>query len=308
MNTVLLIASLSVIGLAALALVVKIKLDQAWAGGFRAGFQVAQWAVTGYDQHRNAKDGCLVPPKDGYSRTYEDALRLAVQTHRGQNCKGCDTLCITHPVQVSLILATHGFPIEVVVAGLLHDVVEDCGYEPRQIAWRFGERIAGMVDALSEHKADGQGEKRSWGERKWEALERLRQADDEAAAVKAADTLHNARCIAMDVRQEGPKTWKRFSRGPESIMAYYREIHQIAYEKLGYCPLVRELQDALDDLRKVIKEVGVSSGDIYGGVDDQICEQLERTWFSIPPRPRVIGDIPADVSLRREVIAMNVVD
>ncbi|MBN1978697.1 MAG: HD domain-containing protein [Anaerolineae bacterium] len=174
--------------------------------------------------------------------------------------------------------------------------------------WKFGQRIAGMVDALSEHKVDGQGKKRPWGERKWEALERLRQADDEAVAVKAADTLHNARCIAMDVRQEGPKAWKRFSRGPESIMTYYREVHKMAYEKLDYHPLVRELESALEDLRKVIEEVGVDDEDAYIGLDDQLCDQLGRIWFSTSPRPRVIGDIPADVPLRQEVIAMTVVD
>jgi (p)ppGpp synthase/HD superfamily hydrolase len=310
MNTVLLIASLSVIGLAALALTVKTKLDQAWAGGFQAGFQAAQRSVIGNDRRGGVKDGCLVPPKDGYSRTYEEALRLATQAHRDQNRKGCDVPYITHPVQVSIILAFHGFPIEVVIAGLLHGIVEDCGYELRRIAWRFGERVSGIVDALSEHKVNGRGKKRPWGERKWEALERLRQADDEVAAVKAADTLHNARCIAMDVRQEGPKVWKRFSRGPESIMAYYREVHQIAYEKLGYCSLVRELEGALEDLRRVIEEVevDVDDEDAYVGVDDQLRDQLERIWFSISPRPRVIGDIPADVPLRQEVIAMNVVD
>jgi (p)ppGpp synthase/HD superfamily hydrolase len=239
---------------------------------------------------------------------YEEALRLATQAHRDQNRKGCDVPYITHPVQVSLILEAHGFPIEVVIAGLLHDIVEDYGYEIRRIAWQFGERVAGMVDALSERKVDGQGKKRSWDERKRGALKQLRQADNEAAAVKAADTLHNARCIAMDVCQEGPKVWERFNRGPESIMAYYHEVHQIAYEKLGYCSLVRELESALDDLRRVIEEVGVDDENPYVGADDQRCDQLERIWFSISPRPRVIGDIPADVPLRQEVIAMNAVD
>jgi hypothetical protein len=304
MNRLFLISSLSVVGLTTLVLAIKTMVSKAKADGFHTGFQVAQQSIidSQFDDELNRYP---MPQKDGYSRIYEEALRLAARLHREQNRKGCDVPYITHPVQVSLILLNDGFPIEVVIAGLLHDIVEDCGYEIRRIAWQFGERVAGIVDALSERKVDGQGKKRSWDERKQGALKQLRQADDEAAAVKAADTLHNARCIALDVRQEGARVWERFSRGPESIMTYYYEVLKIVYGKLGYHPLVRELWEALDDLKKIINEVGVGNEDIYVGADgDWLQDRLPRAWNL--PRPFILGNAPSDVVLQQEVMPMNV--
>jgi hypothetical protein len=245
----------------------------------------------------------------GYSRRYEEALRLVATIHSDQNRKGCDIPYITHLVQVSHILQCHGFSDDAVIAGLLHDIVEDQGYEPMRIAWQFGQGVAETVDAVTERKMDKGGSKRPWGERKWEALERLRQAGDEAVAVKAADTLHNARCIALDVRREGPRVWKRFSRGPRSMLTCYREVHQIAYEKLGYHPLVRELEIALDNLERVIEEVGVGDENRFGDADDnQLYDQPERIWISISPRPQVIGGILTEVPFQQEVVTMNVVN
>ena len=191
----------------------------------------------------------------GYSELYEDALRLAAIAHRHQNRKGCDLPYITHPVHVSVILLRHGFPTEVAIAGLLHDVVEDQGYDLSQIEHRFGPRVAEIVAALSERKADAQGVKRPWEVRKQEGLEHMRQTSLEAVAVKTADALHNTRCTALDARREGPQVWLRFTRGPEPTLDYYQQVLQVARQRLQDHPLVDELADALEDLARAMGEV-----------------------------------------------------
>jgi (p)ppGpp synthase/HD superfamily hydrolase len=190
----------------------------------------------------------------GYSEPYEHALRLAATAHRRQNRKGCDIPYITHPFHVSVILLRHGFPTDVAIAALLHDVVEDQGYPLSQIEDQFGPRVAEIVAALSERKTDAQGTKRPWETRKREGLEHMRNASLEAAAVKVADTLHNARSTALDVRREGPHIWQRFNRGPEQTLDYYHQILQIARQRLHDHPLVDELADALDDLTRLTDE------------------------------------------------------
>jgi len=194
----------------------------------------------------------------GYSELYEDALRLAATVHRRQMRKGTEIPYVTHLVHVSVILMRHGFPIEVVVAGLLHDIVEDQGYSLREIRQRFGERVAEVVAALSEQKLDHEGRKRPWEARKREGLAHLRQASQAAVAVKAADTLHNARCTALDVRREGSKVWQRFTCGPEFMLSNYREILRVARDRLGDHALVDELADAVEDFARAIDEVGVA--------------------------------------------------
>lgn len=184
----------------------------------------------------------------GYSDLYEQALRVAAGAHVDQRRKGKKIPYITHPVQVSIILLHYDFPMEAVIAGLLHDVVEDQGYELTQIEEDFGPLTAEIVDALSERKRDKQGKKRPWETRKQEALEKIRQSSQEAVAVKVADTLHNTRCFILDFQHEGAELWENFSRGVEAQLDYYNKVLDVARERLGAHLLVDELAEALAEL------------------------------------------------------------
>ncbi|MBS3783073.1 MAG: bifunctional (p)ppGpp synthetase/guanosine-3',5'-bis(diphosphate) 3'-pyrophosphohydrolase [Anaerolineae bacterium] len=191
-----------------------------------------------------------------YSETYEQALRMAVVAHNGQKRKGSGLPYIIHPIHVSVILLRHGFSTEAATAGLLHDIVEDQGYELGEITERFGARVAEIVEALSERKRDAQGKKRPWKVRKREGLQKIQQANRQAVAVKAADALHNAESFVEDLRREGPRIWQHFNKGPEPQLGYYREIVEIGKKKLGSHPLVVELDQAVQDLARAIKETG----------------------------------------------------
>lgn len=190
----------------------------------------------------------MVQEDQGYSRKYEEALRLAVVTHRHQMRKGSDLPYIIHPVHVSVILLRHGFSTEVAIAGLLHDIVEDQGYRLAEIKRQFGAQVAEVVEALSEHKRDARGEKRPWAMRKEEALNQMRRASTEAVAVKAADALHNVESFVSDLRREGPEMWHHFNQGPGLQLSYYRDIVAITTERLAPHPLVDELEAAVQRL------------------------------------------------------------
>lgn len=190
----------------------------------------------------------------GYSQRYDEALQVATLAHRPQMRKGSDLPYIVHPIHVSVILLRHGFPTDVAIAGLLHDLVEDQGYELSKIEEQFGVRVAEMVEALTEQKRDDQGKKRPWDVRKREALEQIRDAGRETVAVKAADTLHNAQSFVNDLHREGHRVWRHFNRGPQSQLDYYRRILDVAEERLGDHPLAVELADAIDRLAHAIDE------------------------------------------------------
>ncbi|MCL7452495.1 MAG: HD domain-containing protein [Anaerolineae bacterium] len=190
---------------------------------------------------------------EGYSERYEAALVLAARAHRPQSRKGSDIPYVVHPFHVSAILLRYGFPEEVAIAGLLHDVVEDQEIPLARIESGFGPRVAEMVQALSEKKEEG-GETRPWEMRKQELLDQLRRASPQTAAIKAADTLHNARRMAADLRREGPGFWRFFSRGPQQSLWYYGNVLAIVREHLGPHPLVDELASAVRDLERAITE------------------------------------------------------
>lgn len=183
----------------------------------------------------------------GFSPRYDAALALAARAHRDQVRKSTDLPYITHVVHVSVILIRHGFGEDLAIAGLLHDVVEDCDVPLAAIAAEFGDEVARLVDAVSETKALD-GSELPWEQRKAEKLAHLRAGGPDVAALKAADALHNARSIAADLRSEGPSVWARFKRGPEQSIAYYQAILDGVREKLGEHPIVLELADAVGEL------------------------------------------------------------
>jgi (p)ppGpp synthase/HD superfamily hydrolase len=189
-----------------------------------------------------------------FSERYDAALRLAARAHKGQTRKGTDIPYLVHPVHVSVILLHHGFAEDVVIAGLLHDVVEDSDVPLVRIEAEFGPVVAGIVAALTEKKRE-RGRERPWKARKQEALAQLRQASPEAIAVKTADALHSTRSLAHDLRRMGPVLWDSFSRGPDPSLWYYRSVADLVGQRLGPHPLAAELDGAVRDLERAIAEV-----------------------------------------------------
>lgn len=188
-----------------------------------------------------------------FSLRYEQALQFAARAHRRQVRKGTDIPYIVHAVHVSVILLRHGFDEDVVIAGLLHDVVEDCGVAPQELAALFGAEVARLVEAVSERKRNG-GSERAWEERKTEAIVHLRNGDSKIAALKAADALHNIHSIIADAMLVGAAVWQRFKRGPDQMLWYYREILAAVHGILGDHPIVAELARAIADLEHTVHE------------------------------------------------------
>jgi len=99
---------------------------------------------------------------------------------------------IVHPVEVAMILDKYTDDEDVICAGLLHDVLEDVvGYSRANLAQEFGERVAQIVQEVSEDKDPNVPEdaKATWRERKEKYLAGLRQDSEEAILVCAAEKM-----------------------------------------------------------------------------------------------------------------------
>jgi (p)ppGpp synthase/HD superfamily hydrolase len=151
----------------------------------------------------------------------ERALRLAASGHRDQVRKGTGVPYIEHPMGVALILDREGFDEDVVIAGLLHDLVEDTDVTLDQVRAGFGERVASIVGFCSEVKLDASGQKRPWLDRKRDHLTEVLHADDDVRAVVLADKLHNLISIQLDLIN-GVPVWSTFNAGKDQVLWYYR--------------------------------------------------------------------------------------
>ena len=125
---------------------------------------------------------------DRRSPVVREAHRLAADRHEGQRRKANERPYVDHVVAVAEILSDAGFDDEVLAAALLHDAVEHTETRQEDIASQFGERIAGLVSAMTDRE-----EIESWEERKTEHRTRVRETGRDAAAIYGADKLAGIR-------------------------------------------------------------------------------------------------------------------
>jgi len=188
----------------------------------------------------------------GYSDRINHALAFAAKHHDQQVRKGTRLPYLTHPANVAIILTRYGQDDETVVAGILHDVIEDCvrdGFTREmleaRIADKFGREVLDTVLAVTNRKYDDDGIELSSEERKDDYLERLAVANTQARWVCAADKVHNASTILADLkRTDYPETvWGRFNVGRDGTIRWYRRVHDRLRE-LGFdAAIMRELND-----------------------------------------------------------------
>lgn len=122
------------------------------------------------------------------------AFDLACQQHAGQLRKSGEPYVI-HPIAVAEILASIGMDEQTIVAGLLHDVIEDTDYTSEQMRAEFGEEVELLVDGVTK-LASLKFESKE--ERQAETLRKMFLAmskDIRVLIIKLSDRLHNVRTI-----------------------------------------------------------------------------------------------------------------
>ncbi len=177
----------------------------------------------------------------------EHALEIAARVHEKQYRKGTDIPYISHPYAVGLLLLQAGCEDVVVIAGILHDTVEDTELTLECIRQQFDAQIADIVDSCSENKT------LRWRERKTAGIKVLETASIEACLVVCADKLHNLRSIISEHRVHGDKVWKRFHGDIGEQGWYYRSILERLNQRanadnpqLG--SMIQQLQHAVEQL------------------------------------------------------------
>jgi len=193
----------------------------------------------------------------GYSDVINHALAFAAKHHDRQVRKGTKLPYLTHPANVAIILTRYGRDNDTVVAGILHDVIEDCirdGYTremlEQRIGDKFGPTVLDTVLAVTYRRHDDDGVELSGEDRKEDYLERLGTATEQARWVCAADKVHNASSIVADLRRTvDPETvWNRFGGGKSGTARWYRQVYDRLREVGFTAPIMTELDQASAEL------------------------------------------------------------
>ena len=177
------------------------------------------------------------------------AFQFAAEKHAGQTRKASTIPYIAHLMGVASLVLEAGGDEDLVIAALLHDVVEDCGGAPmlKEVRRRFGKRVAEVVDGCTDAC---EIPKPPWRERKESYIRRLKKESADTRLVSAADKLNNIRSILTDYRAVGESVWSRFNGGRDGTLWYYRTLRD---EFLRSTPnrITRDFDLAVRDLESL---------------------------------------------------------
>ena len=173
------------------------------------------------------------------------AVNLAGMLHEGQERKGDGLPYIIHPFVVALMLMDYSEDEEVIIAGILHDTIEDTEYTKEQMTTDFGQRVTDLVMSVTEtHKDD------PWQKRKDDYLAHLKNTSYEAKLICAADKLHNLQSMIAAIAKFGDKAEEKFNAPKDKKIWFYEEcLNVIKEEKKIPIQLVKDYEAALDELK-----------------------------------------------------------
>ncbi|CAN5683510.1 HD domain-containing protein [soil metagenome] len=195
----------------------------------------------------------------GYSDRVNHAFAFAAKHHDRQVRKGTALPYLTHPANVAVILTRYGQDEDTVIAGILHDVIEDCvrdGYTSQslqhRIADKFGQTVLDSVLAVTHRETDEDGNPLDGEQKRTEYLERLAAAPERARWVCAADKIHNGSSLLADLRrtQDQDTVWGRFTARRDTTIRWYRNVHSRLREVGFDAPIMSELDEVATELEK----------------------------------------------------------
>ncbi|MFR9727319.1 RelA/SpoT family protein, partial [Streptomyces sp. MS19] len=216
-------------------------------------------------------------------RQIERAYQVAERWHRGQKRKSGDPY-ITHPLAVTTILAELGMDPATLMAGLLHDTVEDTEYGLDTLRRDFGDQVALLVDGVT--KLD----KVKFGEAaQAETVRKMVVAmakDPRVLVIKLADRLHNMRTMRFLKRE------KQEQKARETLEIYAPLAH-----RLGMNTIKWELEDLAfailypkmyDEIVRLVAERAPKRDEYLATVIDEVQADLRgaRIKATVTGRPK----------------------
>ncbi len=226
----------------------------------------------------------------------EKAYRLARDAHKDQKRKSGEPYII-HPLCVAIILADLELDKESIVAGILHDVVEDTVLTEEELAAGFGKEVALLVDGVTKLT------QLSWSADKVETqAENLKKMflamakDIRVILIKLADRLHNMRTLQY------MKPEKQKEKARETI-----EIYAPLADRLGISKIKIELDDLAlkylePDVYKELEEKIALTNEARQNLIDNIVSEIESHMRNADIQCEVDGRVKHFFSIYRKMV------
>ena len=239
--------------------------------------------------------------------------------HQGKVRKINNSPYILHPLEVAQILSGMTADVEIIAAGVLHDIVEDTDGTLGEIEKRFGKRVAGLVDSETEEEYAGEDRAATWRRRKEESLEKLKTGTDIGVKMLwLADKLSNMRSLAGSYGEMGEKIWDHLhQKDPEIHKWYYKTIAEYVEMDLNKTGAYKEYIDRINYIwpgtfdtsktkYKEYREIDVSGCARIGkGAKAEVYRFDEELIVKVYNEKNTYKDVEREIALARSVFVLG---
>ena len=191
-----------------------------------------------------------------YTHKIKKAIKFAIKTHevyQKQKRKGKDIAYITHPLTVGLILSQARASEDVIVAGILHDTIEDSTDEKKvtveMLAERFGQEVSGLVLSVTETDKS-----LPWEERKRQASEHIQKFSHDSLLLKSADIIANSSELIDDYNRHKEEVFSRFNAPKEKMLKHQLKAIELIIQQWNANPLAEDLTFVASQLQMIAVE------------------------------------------------------
>lgn len=189
----------------------------------------------------------------------DEAIKLAAHLHRNHTrIDKNSTPYISHLVSVAMILSEYTNDEDIIIAGLMHDSLEDVpDYDYEKLLLDCGERVAKIVTHVTEPLDANKSEidQLPWLTRKEAYLKNLKSGGKESAMVSAADKIHNTESLIRVANDEREAHLSRFKSSLKNRVWFHEQVLEIVKEKLGDSHgLTKKLSDCTIEFKKFSEE------------------------------------------------------
>ena len=250
----------------------------------------------------------------------EEAIIYSTVLHQGKVRKFGDKPYILHPMEVAQILSTMTDDLEVITAGILHDIVEDTDGTLAEIEKRFGKRVAYIVSSESEPEYPGEDKSATWKRRKEESLLALKNSDDIGVRMLwLADKLANIRSLSGIYSEKGESIWHELNQKDPAMQRWYyksiAEIVELSLNKTGaFKELIKHINfiwpgtfDSEKARYKKYREVSIDGCKLLGkGAKGEVYRYDEELVIKVYNQNNTYRDVEREIASARRAFVLGI--